>query len=240
MDFDTVLPGGPAEYLLQHEKLSLAPGAGVGSSTGLRAEYEGSGIGSERIVRHAFLPEPGLEFSLNYDVRFDKDFQFVKGGKLLGLGPKDHIAGGRPLVPSGWSARVTFKDGGAARLYTYHQDQPGQYGDRPAVQNPFEFDRERYYSVSLHVRVNDPPEAANGFSRLYVDGELIESHEGLRLRGTGGESSLINKFMFSSFHGGHMPEWAPKDEEGNYKTVYATFDNIAVYEGELVKSAPKP
>ena len=237
MDFEAVLPGDPADHLLQHEKLSLAPDAGVGTSTGLRAEYTGSDRGSERIVTHVFLPEPGLEFSLNYDVRFDQDFQFVRGGKLLGLGPEEHIAGGRPIVPSGWSARVTFKEGGAARLYTYHQDMQGQYGDRGVIHKPFNFERERYYSVSLHVRVNDPPEAANGFSRLYVDGDLIENHEALRLRGTGGQPSLINKFMFSSFHGGHMPEWAPRDEAGNYKTVFATFDNIAVYDGERVRPA---
>jgi N-sulfoglucosamine sulfohydrolase len=237
MDFDTVVPGGPADYLLQHEKLTLAPGAGVGASTGLRATYTGSDRGSERIVRHAFLPEPGLEFSLNYDVRFDKDFQFVKGGKLLGLGPKEHIAGGRPIVPSGWSARVTFKEGGAARLYTYHQDQPGQYGDRPAIQKPFNFERERYYSVSLHVRVNDSPDVANGFSRLYVDGDLVDSHEGLRFRGEDSDASLINKFMFSSFHGGHEPDWAPRDADGNFTTVHAIFDNISVYEGERVRPA---
>jgi hypothetical protein len=90
--------------------------------------------------------------------------------------------------------------------------------------------------VSLHVRVNDPPEASNGFSRLYVDGQMIEQHENLRLRGTGGDASLINKFMFSSFHGGHAPNWAPRDENGNYKTVYATFDNISVYEGEHIRT----
>ena len=56
MDFETVLPGDSAEYLLQHEKLSLAPGAGVGASTGLRAEYTGFDRGSERIVKHVFLP----------------------------------------------------------------------------------------------------------------------------------------------------------------------------------------
>ena len=237
LDFESIIPGSPADHLLQHEKLSLAPGAGVGSGTGLRAEYEGSDRGSERIVTHLFLPEPGLEFSLNYDVRFEKGFQFVKGGKLLGLGPVNHITGGRPIVPEGWSARVTFKEGGAARLYTYHQDQPGQYGDRPAIQNSFNFENERFYSVSLHVRVNDPPEASNGFSRLYVDGELVEQHEGLRLRGTEGEATLINKFMFSSFHGGHMPEWAPRDADGNYTTVYANFDNIEVYAGERIRLA---
>jgi N-sulfoglucosamine sulfohydrolase len=136
MDFEDVLPGSPTERLLQHDKLTLAPGEGVNGGTGLRAEYEGYERGSKRIVTHEFLPEPGREFTLNYDVRFDEDFQFVKGGKLLGLGPKRHITGGRPIVPGGWSARVTFKEGGAARLYTYHQDQPGQYGDRPDIDEP--------------------------------------------------------------------------------------------------------
>lgn len=235
MDFESVTPGGPADYLLQHQKLTLAPGGGLKGSTGLQAEYTGFDRGSERIVRHVFLPEPGLEFSLNYDVLFDKDFQFVRGGKLLGLGPKKHITGGRPIVPEGWSARVTFKNGGVVKLYTYHQDMQGQYGDRGAIRKPFKFEKERYYSVSLHVRVNDPPEASNGFSRLYVDGELIEQHEDLRLRATGGKATMINKFMFSSFHGGHAPDWAPRDENGNYKTVYATFDNISVYEGERIR-----
>jgi hypothetical protein len=92
--------------------------------------------------------------------------------------------------------------------------------------------------VSLHVRVNDPPEASNGFSRLYVDGRLIEQHENLRLRGAGGDATLVNKFMFSSFHGGHRPENAPRDADGNYTTVYATFDNISVYEGEHIRPAP--
>ncbi len=73
---------------------------------------------------------------------------------------------------------------------------------------------------------------------MYVDGELIERHEGLRFRGSGVEESLINKFMFSTFHGGHEPNWAPRNADGSYKTVYATFDNIAVYEGEHVRLAP--
>jgi hypothetical protein len=133
---------------------------------------------------------------------------------------------------------VTFKEGGAARLYTYHQDQPGQYGDRPDIDEPFYFKQGRYYAVSLHVRVNEPADAANGSSRLYVDGDLVDRHEGLRFRGEDSDVSLINKFMFSSFHGGHMPEWAPRDADGEFTTVHAIFDNISVYEGERVRPAP--
>lgn len=235
MDFESVPPGGGAEYLLQHGKLTLAPGAGVAGSTGLRAEYTGYDRGSERIVKHVVLPEPGLEFSLNYDVEFEQDFQFVRGGKLLGLGPKKHITGGRSIVPEGWSARVMFKEEGGIKLYSYHQDMKGQYGERGDIQQPFRFEKERVYSVSLHVRVNDPATASNGFSRLYVDGVLIEQHENMRLRGTEGDDTRINKFMFSSFHGGHEPDWAPRDEHGNYMTVHAIFDSISVYEGEHIR-----
>lgn len=236
MDFESVTAGSPADRLLQHEKLTLAPGDGVSGSTGLRAEYVGYDRGSERIARTLSLTEPGLEFSLNYDVRFDPDFQFVKGGKLLGLGPEKRITGGRPIKPEGWSARVTFREGGGVKLYTYHQDMKGQYGDRGEIIQPFQFEKGRYYSVSLHVRVNDPPESSNGFSRLYVDGDLIERHENLRLRGTGGENTVINDFLFSSFHGGHRPANAPRDTDGNYTTVHATFDNISVYEGEHIRN----
>lgn len=236
MDFESMGAGSPADLLLQHEKLSLAPGDGVDGSAGLRAEYTGFEKGSERIGATLALPQPGLEFSLNYDVRFEPDFQFVKGGKLLGLGPEKRITGGRPIVPEGWSTRVTFKDGGTIKLYTYHQDMKGQYGDRGEIIQPFQFDKDRYYSVSLHVRVNNPPKSSNGFSRLYVDGKLIERHENLRLRGTGGENTVINDFLFSSFHGGHRPANAPRDADGNYTTVYATFDNISVYEGEHIRN----
>jgi hypothetical protein len=88
------------------------------------------------------------------------------------------------------------------------------------------------------VRVNEPADVANGFSRLYVDGDLVDSHAGLRFRGEDSDASLINKFMFSSFHGGHMPDWAPRDADGNYTTVYAVFDNISVYKGKRIRPAP--
>jgi hypothetical protein len=52
----------------------------------------------------------------------------------------------------------------------------------------------------------------------------------------GGDNTLVNDFLFSSFHGGHRPENAPRDTDGNYTTVHATFDNIFVYEGEHIRT----
>ena len=73
----------------------------------------------------------------------------------------------------------------------------------------------------------------------YVDGELVQRQENLRLRGASGPHTVVNDFLFSSFHGGHQPKHAPRDADGNYTTVHATFDNISVYAGEHIRPAPE-
>lgn len=223
-------------FLIQHRLLQAAPGEGVDGSTGLRAKYVGEERGSDRIVRRLPLDGELDEATLLYDVRFEEDFQFVRGGKLHGLGPVRPITGGNPIRPDGWSARVTFGPEGRVRTYIYHQDQPGTYGTTRSAAD-FRFEKGRYHAVSLHVRVNDPDEA-NGFAHIYVDGELVVEHDELRLRGEGGDDTLINRFLFSTFHGGSSPQWAPTDEEGEYVNVHATFDNFAVFPGKKVRPQP--
>ena len=49
--------------------------------------------------------------------------------------------------------------------------------------------------------------------------------------GKGGDDTLIQQSLFSTFHGGNKPRWAPKDENGKYRKVYALFDNFLVVEG---------
>ena len=65
----------------------------------------------------------------------------------------------------------------------------------------FRFKRGRYYAVSLHVRVNGTAGSADGFTRLYVDGRKIESREKVWFRGKGGDATMINRLLFSTFHG---------------------------------------
>ncbi|HEX8830995.1 MAG TPA: hypothetical protein VF705_07515 [Longimicrobium sp.] len=236
-DFET--EGGPVHArLIEHPRLSVAAGEGTGGGRALRARYVGGPMGSERIVRLVPLPTPGIEYTLNYDVKFDRHFQFVRGGKLHGLGPAHAVAGGNPMRPDGWSARVMWRGDGVAETYTYHQDQQDRYGDRGRAHRRFRFRPGRYHAVSLHVRLNEPVDRANGFARLYVDGELVESRERVRFRAIESEATRITQLLFSTFHGGNDPSWAPRGAAGEYGEVQAYFDNIAVYPGGRIREKP--
>jgi len=222
--------------IIRHGLVERDEGAGVNGGTALKVTYEGFEQGSRRVVRRIPLGESGPEYSLVFDVKFDDDFQFVRGGKLHGFGPAQHITGGNAVVPSGWSARANFFAEGVLGTYLYNQDQPGQWGTVRRSEAPV-FTPGQYHSVSLHVKINDPEEA-NGFGHIYVDGERVVQHDNVRFRGEDGDHTLISQFLFSTFHGGSSETWAPVDEEGNFTTVYAWFDNLAVYRGKHVRESP--
>jgi len=68
---------------------------------------------------------------LRYTVRFDEQFDFVKGGKLPGLcgGPKTITGGDMVNGEEGFSARVMWRKDGRGQAYVYHMHQPSKYGD---------------------------------------------------------------------------------------------------------------
>ena len=224
--------------LVAHPQIQTVSGEGVGGSTAIRASYSGDRRGSSHLSRSFWLPARRLEYTLSYDVKFDRYFQFVKGGKLHGLAPDQPVSGGRAVGATTWSARVMWRRKGKVGTYTYHQSQRGRYGDRGRAFRPFSFRKGTYYAVSLHVKLNEPAASSNGFVRLYVDGNLVEMDEGLQFRSVGDPRSLISRFMFTTFHGGHDVSWAPRTRDGHYATVHAYFDNIAVYAGQRIREKP--
>ncbi|WP_309398603.1 polysaccharide lyase [Cerasicoccus maritimus] len=224
-----VLDNGPnptAEQLLRHPKITLAEGQAADGSNALRVTYIGSEMGSERVVTHVFFPRKTDYAALDFDVKFEDGWQFVRGGKLHGVGPDNVVSGGMPRRPESWSSRIMWSKDGYARTYLYDQGEGHKYGVGKRTTKPV-FKIGEWQHVKIVTRLNDVGQA-NGFTQLFVDGELVADSQDMEFRGQGGDETLISKFLFSTFHGGNNPSWAPKDADGNFIDVTALFDNIVV------------
>ena len=229
-DFEAPQNAGLYARLNRHRSLEVVEGVGVNNSVGLQATYVGYDRGSERIVLEYPLGQRGLAYSLCYDVRFDEDFQFVRGGKIMGLGPDVKVTGGNTVTPAGWSARSNFGEDGGIHTYVYSQNKKWKWGESVHSDKGV-FRKGDFHKVTLQVQLNDPANLPNGESHIYVDGKLQVTHKKIQYRGVSGDNSLISTLLFETFHGGNTPEYAPRDKNGNYTAVKAYFDNIEVYEG---------
>ena len=229
--FDQDIEDGLAKRLLAEPHITLSEGAGPDGSNAIRVAYVGYARGSERVIKRQVLASKTDEATLAFDVKFDENFQWVLGGKLHGLGPKSPITGGEKRRPDGWSARIMFKEGGRCSTYLYDQDMTEKWGVGLTTKHPV-FKAGQWYHVVLQVRLNDPG-VANGSARIVIDKKEVMKTEKVVFRGIGGKETLIQEFLFSTFHGGHELKYAPVGEDGEPTTVYAWFDNFVVTEGIL-------
>jgi hypothetical protein len=228
-DFDTESDAGLAAVLLEDPEIRLAPGKGPDGSDAIRVAYVGYERGSRRVTRIFGLEGSVTTATLSYDVCFKEGFQFVKGGKLHGLSPKIPVTGGQDRTPQGWSARVIFRQEGHAGAYLYDQNPDKKWGVGGKSSEQVFFPG-CWHHVDLQVHLNDAG-LKNGWSRIFVDGHEVVATEGIAFRAQEGPETLIQRFLFSTFHGGSTPDCAPVDEEGNFMTIYALFDNFLVIEG---------
>ncbi len=190
----------------------------------LRITYTGSEIGSARFGANLRLRQPSRAVSLSYTVRFERGFQFVRGGKLPGLGPERPITGGRPVNATGWSVRSVFRGDGTLGLYIYHQDMKRPYGSAGVVKLSYPVEPGIDHAVELQVTLNSAAGAFDGSARLSVDGRLVEEARGLRFFASE-PPALISRLLFQTFFGGSDPSYAPR-VDGQYATVHALFDHI--------------
>ena len=227
--FDQDTQTGLAQRLLDHRHITLAKGAGPDGSDAIRVAYVGYQRGSQRVVAPFPLDSTVEAATLSFDVRFEQDFQWVRGGKLHGLGPQHPVTGGRKRRPDGWSARLMWGRDGRCSTYLYDQNARRKWaagrGSGKTV-----FSAGQWHNVLLQVSLNTPGQE-NGFARVFVDGQEVINHENVAFRGTDGDDARIQQFLFSTFHGGSSPQHAPVDAAGNFTTVYAFFDNIVITEG---------
>jgi len=159
---------------------------------------------------------------LRYYLKFEKGFEFVKGGKLPGLvGGAANTGGKKPTGLDGWSARIMWREGGKIVQYLYHPDQPTQYGeDIPwSIGGQRHFVPGQWHCVETYIQLNTPGKR-DGILRSWLDDELACERVNIRYRDI--PSIKIDSLYFSTFHGGDDPSWAPS------KDVYCLFDNFVI------------
>ncbi|RDH42302.1 glycosyl hydrolase family 8 [Zooshikella ganghwensis] len=195
----------------------------------LRISYQPNEQGSPRITSRYKLPA-AKAYTLNYDVYFEPGFEFVKGGKLPGLGPIQHITGCKAGHPEGWSARLMWARDGQLRSYYYPQQRQQRCGESKMADS-FQFTSGKWYSVSLYVNVGENDNNQQGKIEVYINGKKLIENNSITLRDSLTSNSEINQLLFSTFFGGNDKSWAPS------KTVYSRFDNFSVYKGKYIPSA---
>ncbi|KAI0699243.1 hypothetical protein BC835DRAFT_1268052 [Cytidiella melzeri] len=173
---------------------------------------------------------------LTYEVAFDTNFQFVKGGKLPGVrgGPApDGCSGGNASTGSNcFSSRVMWRTSGAGEVYAYlpetnqlcsqanflcNDDGFGTSIDRGA----FSFLTGQWSQVTMLVRLNNPLNTASGEISLYFNNVKAIDEKTVQLRTS--DAIDIGGLYFSTFFGGSDDSWATP------KTVHTYFRNIQMF-----------
>lgn len=145
---------------------------------------------------------------MSYTLRFSKDFDFVKGGKLPGLcGGPENVSGGRPADgKNGFSARLMWRRDGRGEAYVYHKNQKGSYGDSFAFPDDFRFPTNTPVKVRIAVTMNTPGKR-DGSLRVWIDDKLFVERRDMEWRSVGAFG--VDGLYFETFHGGGDPSWAP-------------------------------
>lgn len=189
----------------------------------LRQKYVPSSTGTPFIGKRFKLRESVREATLTFDMNFDPRFEFVKGGKLHGLGGGSATTGCKSIDPDGWSVRLMWRQKGNPVLYIYHQERVNRCGDDVEATSGFTFEKGVWYTVSISVKLNSAIGSSDGAASLFINREKLIEIDGLNL--TGNMDSAIDYFMYNSFYGGNDPSWSPTKE------TYILFDNFQVKGG---------
>lgn len=224
--FDTATVSSFGQKIIENQHTKRVDGEGVDGSAALKVFYVGDERGSKRVLASEFISATD-KATLSFSVNFCPGFDFARGGKLHGLGPVKPVSGGNAVKTDRWSARLMWSRNGILKTYVYHQDMKGKFGDGRFADD-FIFNPGQYYKIDMTVTLNSKPELADGYVDVLVDGKQVIHHDRLRFRSTSSSDGLISRILFSTFHGGSSPEWAPRNADGSFKTDCAYFDNFTV------------
>jgi len=180
-----------------------------------RVDYAAGEIGPERGgVGWRFPIAAADAVELRYTVTFSRDFDWVKGGKLPGLGGgPENVTGGKPATgTNGFSARLMWRADGRGEAYVYHMHQPDKYGESMPFPGDFRFPAAAPIGVRMQLAMNTP---GHRDGRLDVWIRLpdapeahVVSRSDMEWRSTA--DVAIDAVLFQTFHGGGDRSWAPR------------------------------
>lgn len=219
------------------ENIEVMRDSGDKFSKVLRVRYP-AGSASPTVARNEQAPVGGAQFfadlgmpsrdslRLSYYVRFSKNFDFVKGGKLPGLfGGTVNDGRKIPDGTNGFSTRYMWRKNGDGEVYAYLPTSSEQ--GTSIGRGNWRFKRGTWHHLKQEVVLNQPGQK-DGRIRVWLDGKKVLDEGGLIFRTT--DKLKIEGILFSTFFGGGDTSWAtPKD-------VYADFADFSVSSVEPLRS----
>lgn len=175
------------------------------------------------------LPDDLTEVTLEYDIMFGNNFNFVRGGKMPGLGGGT-CPGGGSKDKNGFSARLMWrvinfhnkhliKDPYKAYLvqYTYYpdKDESKKWGEDLVYKyrNKRIFVKSiKWYTITMKIKLSKNKAKKDEIIAWVNNKKVLNKRLYLRKNNDYG----INEVMFSLFFGGEEPSWATKKKEKIY------------------------
>lgn len=155
--------------------------------------------------------------SFKYLLKFEKEFDFAKGGKLPGL-YGGNCPTGKQSPSEGFTTRYMWRTDGAGEIYAYVPECGGDkfvdYG-LSIGRGSWSFERGKWIAIEQYVQMNTPNKK-DGCLSLWIDEKpVFHSEEVLFI-----ENNIfsIDGFYFSTFFGGSSADWAsPKEQHTFFK-----------------------
>lgn len=174
------------------------------------------------VPQHYVKIPAAKEYWLDYQIWFENDFEWVKGGKLPGLVGGTHTSGCDAIEATGWSARFMWHENGGGHFYYYHQNRQSNCGDARNFANGRTFKKMAWNRITERVVVNAPGQA-NGLAQAWLNGEKVVDVGNVRWRGNVSDAvAQVDQVSLQTFYGGSTQDWAPS------RTTHARFSSLVV------------
>ena len=193
------------------------------------------------VVSHGFemFAELGTEYDelyISFNMKFSKNFNSTRGGKIPGLrGFPGFTANQCPTYYQGFTSIGLFKRAGF--ITTYHYDKTRNYCAWSADQFPTQYETDtiymnygQWYNITKRVRMNSFTGGvanADGINETWINGRLVTREADIKYMTFEHDTMKIDGFNISNFYGGGANDgYEPVTE------CYGYFDNFVIYHPE--------